>query len=276
VNGGDERKNRRRRRRRIGHHGQQRVVKPARPGASAVPRRAATSAPTFALEPSGFNSLETRRFGQETPSPWGSEESGPGGWAYGCRCVTLNADRRPARRLASGWAVFYRRQMGGRHVSRGPVADLLECLIQIKGLAETPRRLEQRTASAASTGAIRLSAAARVARRMAEAETCFGRCLALMLAEVEPVLPVLPRVAGISGNVAGLDGASMPAGREADAGRHWRDQFSARRAATLAVLDRCSAAQLNRIGLEASRRPLTVADLVAVMLAHDTDSLGEV
>jgi hypothetical protein len=41
------------------------------------------------------------------------------------------------------------------------------------------------------------------------------------------------------------------------------------------VLEACSADQLNRIGIEPSRGPMTVADLVAVMLAHDTDRLGE-
>ena len=51
-------------------------------------------------------------------------------------------------------------------------------------------------------------------------------------------------------------------------------QFRERRAATVAVLERCSAEQLGRIGLAPSRGPLTVADLVALMLAHDTDCLG--
>jgi hypothetical protein len=68
---------------------------------------------------------------------------------------------------------------------------------------------------------------------------------------------------------APLGAAPTPSASEA------RAVFAARRADTVQVLDQCSAEQLNRIGIEPSRGPMIVADLVAVMLAHDTDSLGD-
>jgi DinB superfamily len=143
------------------------------------------------------------------------------------------------------------------------VADLLECLIQIKGVADTPRRLAVRVAALAGQAPPRADAdrnAAEVATRMAMAELVFGDCLSRMLTAERPALPALPD------GRASID-AALP---EAEA----RALFLARRADTVRVLDRCSAGQLNRIGLEPSRGPMTVADLVAVMLAHDTDCLG--
>ncbi len=143
------------------------------------------------------------------------------------------------------------------------MADLLECLIQIKGVADTPRRLEARLAPHGRDG--RASPrGARVARRLAEAELRFALCLGLMLSADRPALPALPAMA--------CDEAAEPLG---DAAR-WQATFAARRAETVAVLDRCSAEQLGRVGLDPSRGSMTVADLVAVMLAHDTDCLGEV
>lgn len=142
------------------------------------------------------------------------------------------------------------------------MADLLECLIQIKGVADTPRRLGIRLAAEAGVAPGR---GARVARQMCEAEECFGRCLAFMLAHDRAVLPALPRVESVG------EGA----GEEKDEAG-WLARFTERRAGIVALLDRCSADQLNRIGLEPSRGPMTVADLVAVMLAHDTDCLGAI
>jgi hypothetical protein len=138
------------------------------------------------------------------------------------------------------------------------VADLLECLIQIKGVADTPRRLGLRLAAAPGRGAL-------MARRMCEAEECFGRCLALMLAGDRAVLPALPRVE-----------SAVDESKEGNAEAGWLEQFTVRRAGVVALLEQCSAEQLNRIGVEPSRGPMTVADLVAVMLAHDTDCLGAI
>ncbi len=144
------------------------------------------------------------------------------------------------------------------------MANLLECLIQIKGLADTPRRLARRAAEVAAASPVPGEAAERareIAWRLLAAETQFSRALSLMLARDRPALDRLPEV------------------RTARAPRHsagdCQRAFAAERAETVRVLEACSAEQLNRIGLDPSRGPMTVADLVAVMLAHDTDLLGD-
>ena len=147
---------------------------------------------------------------------------------------------------------------------RGTVADLLECLIQIKGVADTPRRLAVRMSQMTGGPTPHPDAdrrAREVTSRMAWAELVFRDCLSRMLAAQRPALPPLPS------RHPAADG--LPSAVEAQA------LFTARRADTVRVLDHCSAEQLNRIGLEPSRGPMTVADLVALMLAHDTDSLGD-
>jgi hypothetical protein len=144
------------------------------------------------------------------------------------------------------------------------VADLLECLIQIKGVADTPRRLAQRVANAVTTSPSP-DALARHARqvtsRLLAAERRFRLCLSLMLSRDRSALPEL----------VAFDALDDPSGSSGDCQR----EFAEQRAETVSVLEMCSADQLNRIGIEPSRGPMTVADLVAVMLAHDTDRLGE-
>ena len=146
------------------------------------------------------------------------------------------------------------------------MADLLECLIQIKGVADTPRRLALRLAAQAA-GGVGGQRGLRIARWMAEAESRFAGCLTLMLSDDRSALAPLPTVR--------MSATARQSEGEADAAQ-WLSAFSDRRAQTVALLERCSAEQLGRIGLEPSRGPMTVADLVAVMLAHDTDCLGEI
>jgi hypothetical protein len=150
------------------------------------------------------------------------------------------------------------------------VADLLECLIQIKGLADTPRRLAQRAAEFAASPSSEGKVACRgveVARRLLAAETQFRRALYLMLTRDQPVLELLPGDATTETTQAGdATGDSFDACQAA---------FAAQRADTLRLLDACSADQLNRKGIDPLRGPITVADLVAAVLAHDTDRLGE-
>jgi hypothetical protein len=150
------------------------------------------------------------------------------------------------------------------------VADLLECLIQIKGLADTPRRLAQRAAEFTSSRGSHAEAApgvVEVARRLLAAETRFRRSLSLMLTRDQPALEILPGDApGGFEPSASVGGASFDACQRA---------FAAERAETLRVLEACSADQLNRKGGDPLRGPMTVADLVAAMLAHDTDRLGD-
>jgi hypothetical protein len=141
------------------------------------------------------------------------------------------------------------------------VADLLECLIQIKGLADTPRRFAQRAADARAGSLSREAAERRVRRlacRLRSAEIQFHECLTSILAEDRPALPALP-----------------PAGDQPSPPIDCASEFANRRAETVLLLEACSAVQLNRVGIEPSRGPMTVADIVAVMLAHDTDTLGD-
>ena len=106
-----------------------------------------------------------------------------------------------------------------------------------------------------------------VARRLLAAETRFRRALSLMLTRERPALETLPGDGGAESAPAGDGrGDSFDACRRA---------FEAERAETLRLLDACSADQLNRKGIDPLRGPMTVADLVAAMLAHDTDRLGD-
>ena len=144
------------------------------------------------------------------------------------------------------------------------MADLLECLIQIKGVADTPRRLAVRVADVCANAVSPANAqrtVGAVTSLLAAAELVYRDCLSLMLAVEKPALPALP------------GSRAVPAATLSAAEAH--AVFAARRADTVRVLEECSAEQLNRIGIEPSRGPMTVADLVALMLAHDTDSLGE-
>jgi hypothetical protein len=150
------------------------------------------------------------------------------------------------------------------------VADLLECLIQIKGLGDTPRRLAQRAVDFAASPLPRADVAeglAAVARRLLAAETRFRRALSLMLTSDRPALEMLPGDATAADPSTGdIPAASFDAFQRA---------FAVARAETVRELDACSADQLNRTGIDPLRGPITVADLVAAMLAHDTERLGD-
>jgi hypothetical protein len=142
------------------------------------------------------------------------------------------------------------------------VADLLECVIQIKGVADTPRRLVQRVeAWLAEVGASDGDAVARdVVWTLAVREAWVRESLHLMLSADRPQLSPLAAVPPAS-----ADDRAVGAGVE---------RFTSQREAMIGVLDRCSADDLNRVGLEPSRGAMTVADLVALVLAFDTDQLG--
>lgn len=129
------------------------------------------------------------------------------------------------------------------------MADLLECVIQIKAL---------RVALDTATGARALPAEpgpADVAlsglwQRMADAERRYAHALGAMA-------PSRPGVAP-----------------EAEGSAEARERFMERRRASLAMLEGCAAAQLAGIVVWPGRPSTTVADLVAIMLAHDTEALG--
>jgi hypothetical protein len=150
------------------------------------------------------------------------------------------------------------------------MADLLECLLQIKGLRETADRL---AALVKSVDANRWNhapgpeeaSAADLLVRLAEIEILHGVWLRLMLASARPALPVFDE--------HGL----VNLGRY----RHWEvnealERFLARRGDNLELLESCSANDLSRTGVHPIRRDMTIADVVALMLATDVERLGEI
>ena len=150
------------------------------------------------------------------------------------------------------------------------MADLLECVIQIKGLADTLRRLAE-TAAGASEDRWHLRPAPgvwapiEVLAHLADTELVCGARLRAMLTVDHPALQQ-------------VDGARLAARAHY---LDWPlavalDRFRCRREDTIELLGGCSAEELGRIGVHPSRGPMTVADLVAVMLAHDTDHVGQI
>ncbi len=150
------------------------------------------------------------------------------------------------------------------------MVDLLECLLQIKGLHETADRLVALVERAGAEqwnhppGAEGPNAADLLAR-LAEIEILHGVWLRLMLASAHPALPVSEEHGPVN------------VGRE----RHWEvrealECFLAGRRDNLELLDGCSANDLTRTGVHPIRREMTVADVVALMLATDVERLGEI
>ena len=123
------------------------------------------------------------------------------------------------------------------------VADLLECLIQIKALEHSIGRIERLVAAAPSAAGAQVGA---LVARLAAAERTYGR-------------------AGL--RLTDADGSSQPSPA--------LEAFIALRRANLEVLQVCTAADLASRVTWPGRGHTTVADLVAIMLAHDTEVLGE-
>ncbi len=128
------------------------------------------------------------------------------------------------------------------------MADLLECLIQIKALRETLDMVTDPVSAErpAKTGLVTVS----TWRRMAEAERSYAQALGM-----DAVGP--PRV-------------TPAAGEAAEA----MEVFLALRRSNLALLGSCTASQLAAPVAWAGRPATTVADLVAIMLASDTERLA--
>jgi hypothetical protein len=122
------------------------------------------------------------------------------------------------------------------------MADLLECLIQINALRHALEGVASLRGEAPPENEAR-----RVWSRMADAERRYAAALG-----------AAPGERSSSGGDAG----------EA------RRAFAALRQANLALLERCTASQLAAEVDWPGRRSTTVADLVAIMLAHDTEALG--
>ena len=126
------------------------------------------------------------------------------------------------------------------------MADLLECLIQLKALEHSLDRLERFVAAAAAAAAVYPHVDAAM-DGLIEAEHAYARTLGCR----EPVCD--------SSEYATRLG-----------------RFAAVRRATLTVLHGYSAEELGRPVTWAGRPRTSVADLVAIMLAHDTERIGEI
>ena len=148
------------------------------------------------------------------------------------------------------------------------MADLLECLLQIKGLRETGNRVralmrsvDARSRSQPEEG--QGPTAAETLAQMADSESLHGEWLRIILAARRAA----PALTGAPATVA-HSGSQVPS-----AGL---DRFLAQREDNLGVLDGCSAEDLARTGVLANGRLMTIADIVAVMLADDMDRLGDI
>jgi uncharacterized damage-inducible protein DinB len=149
------------------------------------------------------------------------------------------------------------------------VADLLEALLQIKALAETPARVARLLESTdARLWAARRGPAERapveILAHLADAEEVFLQSIRLVLDGERPSIPAIRR---------GEPGTPSRSAERAPALES--NRFGMRRRETVDLLSSCSAAQLERIGVHPIRKLVNVADIVAIMLAHDTDHLGQ-
>jgi hypothetical protein len=150
------------------------------------------------------------------------------------------------------------------------VADLLEALLQIKALAGTPERVARLLVSSdARRWTVRRTpgerAPAEILAHLGDAEAVFCLSARLVLTGERPPLPVLGKRA-LGEPVLDLEWDPEVA----------LNRFRTRRAETVELLSSCSAAQLERAGVHPVRKLVSLADLVAIMLAHDTDHIGEI
>jgi hypothetical protein len=125
------------------------------------------------------------------------------------------------------------------------MADLLECLIQIKALSHSIARLERLVADAPE--AVRPGVDA-VLDRLLDAERAYAAALRVVAAAGSPTTAAASRL----------------------------ERFTAARRAVLAALQQYSAADLGRAVDWPGRPGTSVADLVAIMLARDTERIGEI
>lgn len=148
--------------------------------------------------------------------------------------------------------------------------DLWECLVQIKALAETPKRLAELARQAPPPAWTRrpqehVWAPIEVLAHLADAELFHASRLRLMLTAERPILAAWDQedLARRAGYVAWPPERALA-------------RFCERREANLELLERCSADDLARVGVHPRRGAMTVADLVALMLAHDTAHVGQI
>jgi hypothetical protein len=144
--------------------------------------------------------------------------------------------------------------------------SLLECLFQIKVLAETPARFARLVDSAADARVPPGGrSAADVLDWLAEIE---ARELARLREMIGPGPAPLAADDGVS---APLDSHGLKTPVAVALAR-----FRGQRLATVSLLSPCTTAQLSRIGAWPGRGPTTVADVVALKVAREADAYGEI
>ncbi len=99
---------------------------------------------------------------------------------------------------------------------------------------------------------------------LADVELLFGVRIRLILTSERPALPAFDQRA-LAERAAYLSWTPAAA----------LERFRVRRGETVELRASCSAAELERVGVHPRRRDVNVADLVAIMLAHDTDHLAQ-
>jgi hypothetical protein len=149
------------------------------------------------------------------------------------------------------------------------MADLLECLLQIKGLRESANRVEALVARADAArwrerAGPQSPTAGELLTRLAELELVHGAALRLCLVGGASTLPFADEAALLQ--ITRFHQWSPPEALRC---------FLMRRAENLDILDRCDGDDLARRGAHPVRRHPTVADLVATMLASDFEHLGD-
>lgn len=140
------------------------------------------------------------------------------------------------------------------------MADLLECLIQIKALEESIARLARLVGASAATDRPCVLA---LLARLVESER---RYAIVRLVTRSATAPGRPRAEAHPG---------MDARRTSPTAVDSVEEFVALRRANLEGLRACTAADLASFVDWPGRTHTTVADLVAIMLSSDTDVLGQ-
>ncbi len=129
-----------------------------------------------------------------------------------------------------------------------PMADLLECLLQIKGLRETARRVEALVRRPEVANALEQGCAVRIGEllaRLADIERRHGRWLRAMIESDNPLL---------------AQPAEPGPEQHRTSPEYHLNRFLERRADNLRELDRCSAQDLSRKGVRPDGSTVIVAD----------------
>lgn len=150
------------------------------------------------------------------------------------------------------------------------MADLLECVIQVKALGETIPRLDELLRRHPpplwlERPADDVWSPAEVVAHLADTELFFGTRLRLILTRDQPHLEPFDQER-LARRAAYRDWPPLLA----------LSRLRTRRLENLELLEGCSAEELARTGRHPLRGPLTVADLVADVLAHDTVHIGQI